>query len=305
MPIVPIILILFMIIMQPLNVHAFWGDDSPALPAVTPADEGPLTSRAVHTDIPYIEESVNPHHMLDIYLPQPIDNPEEAALPVHIFVHGGGWNIGDKKSVDAREASAYTTDGIIVVSINYRLSPTHKHPAHIEDCAAAMRWVVDNIADYGGDGTNITLSGHSSGAHLVTLLGTHPRYLAEQELTRDRFKGIIAVDTASFDLTLEPEQHILKRWKRNAFCTSLTRLQEASPIAYINEDAQFSPLFIYTTAERPLAVEQSRRFAAGLLANGHNAVLSILDRELSHSDMKHLIFTRGTEIHTAITSLSR
>jgi len=292
----------FITIAQPYIAQAFWGDAPPPAAAV---DAGPLTEKAVHLDVAYREDSGDPTQMLDIYLPQPIKNPEDAALPVHVFVHGGGWNIGDKKSVDEGAARAYTSENVIVVSINYRLSPTHRHPAHIEDCAAAIKWVVDNIASYGGDASNITLSGHSSGAHLVALLGTHPRYLAAEELTRDMFRGIIAVDTASFDLTLTPEQKILKRWQRNAFGTALPSLQEASPIAYANQKAQLSPMLIYTTAEREAASEESRRFAAQLLANGHDATLSILDRGLSHADMKHLIFTKGTEIHTAVISLSR
>lgn len=269
-----------------------------------PAQAAPAAATTEHIDISYVEED-SPLQKLDIYLPKPIEDIEDESYPVHIFVHGGGWNIGDKKSIDAREAKVYTSEDIIVVSINYRLSPTHKHPAHVQDAAEAIKWVADNIAEYGGDADNIILSGHSSGAHLVSLLATHPRYLAEQDLSRDMFRGVIAVDTASFDLTIPAEQKVVQRWTRNAFGTSLVTLQEASPLAYANEDAALSPILIYTTAERANAVEQSRRFASHLLANGHNATLSVLDRGLSHSDMKHLIFTRGTEIHGAITSLAR
>ncbi len=277
------------------------GADAPPLPNGQTAPEVATTE---HIDISYVEEE-SPLQKLDIYLPKPIEDIEDESYPVHIFVHGGGWNIGDKKSIDAREAKAYTSEDIIVVSINYRLSPTHRHPAHVQDCAEAIKWVVDNIAEYGGNPENITLSGHSSGAHLITLLGTHPRYLAEQELSRDIFKGIVAVDTAGFDLTIPAEQKVMQRWTRNAFGTSLVTLQEASPMAYVSEDVSLSPILIYTTAERSNAVEQSRRYTSSLLAHGHNATLSILDRGLSHSDMKHLIFTKGTEIHTAIVSLSR
>ena len=85
----------------------------------------------VKKDISYGSDKLQ---KLDIYLP--LDSKAKKR-PVHIFVHGGAWTIGDKRRF-GKHAKLNTNNGIIFVSINYRLSPKHIHPAQIEDCARAV-----------------------------------------------------------------------------------------------------------------------------------------------------------------------
>ena len=91
--------------------------------------------------------------------------------------------------------------GMVLVTINYRLSPAAKHPAHIQDCAAAFKWTYDNIRKYGGDPNRIFVAGHSSGAQLANLLCTDGRRLADEGLSLANIKGAIIFDTAAYDMT--------------------------------------------------------------------------------------------------------
>lgn len=104
-------------------------------------------------------------HKLDIYRPRTITAP----LPVIVFVHGGGWVMGNKfeRRDIARELAA---QGYVVAVINYRLSPEHRFPAGVIDGLRAMEWVKNNIAAYEGDATKTTLIGDSSGAHIAACM---------------------------------------------------------------------------------------------------------------------------------------
>lgn len=105
--------------------------------------------------------------VLDIYLP-----PGPAApRPVVIWIHGGGWQNGDKASAAGR-AAALMSQGFSVVGINYRYSQQAIFPAQIHDCKGAIRWLRANAQTYNLDTDRIGVWGSSAGGHLVALLGT-------------------------------------------------------------------------------------------------------------------------------------
>ncbi len=254
----------------------------------------------VRKNIPYVAWKADKRQKLDIYVPHRKNNVTK--LPVHIYVHGGAWNIGDKRNVTANYAKTYTNSGVILVAINYRLSPKHKHPAHIEDCAQAIKWIVENIHRYGGDANNMVLSGHSAGAHLVALLGTHPKYLQKHQLQRDIFKAIMPVDTATFDLTIpwgKEVPKIIRAMRVHAFGKDINTLQDASPIMYITKSAQLSPFITFVTSKRGNAVQESKTFTQALTSSNHKARLEILEGR-THKEMNTEIFTTGTLIHETI-----
>lgn len=135
---------------------------------------------------------------LDIYSPA---NASKA--PVVILVHGGGWQTGSKSSASfvTNKVAYFSARGFVTVSINYRLSPAVVHPAHVDDVAAALAWTRRNIPAHGGDPERIFLLGHSAGAHLVSLIATDETRLAAQGETLAAIKGVIVLDTASFDIS--------------------------------------------------------------------------------------------------------
>ncbi len=102
---------------------------------------------------------------LDIYLPKNAAAP----YPVVVWIHGGAWVAGSKKSVTGL---GLLRKGYALVSINYRFSWQAIHPAQIQDCKGAIRWIRAKAGEYGWDPERIGVWGSSAGGHLAALLGT-------------------------------------------------------------------------------------------------------------------------------------
>ncbi|MDF1659789.1 MAG: alpha/beta hydrolase fold domain-containing protein [Verrucomicrobiales bacterium] len=112
----------------------------------------------------------NPRQALDLFLPKGHGKDSEA-LPLLVFIHGGGWAKGDKAS-GGRRINDYVSSGDYVgASIGYRLTDEAQWPAQIHDCKAAIRWLRANAAEYGIDPDRIAVWGTSAGGHLVAMLG--------------------------------------------------------------------------------------------------------------------------------------
>lgn len=90
-------------------------------------------------------------------------------LPVHIFIHGGYWRMFSRSDY-SYIADAVTKAGAIAVIVDYALMPEVRMAAIVEQVRRAKQWVLDNIADHGGDAGRLSVSGHSAGAHLATFL---------------------------------------------------------------------------------------------------------------------------------------
>lgn len=86
--------------------------------------------------------------------------------PIHVFVHGGYWRALDKRDYSF-VADALVPQGITTVLMNYDLCPVVSLPEVVAQFRAGLRWICEHAAELGGDPSNITLSGHSAGAHLV------------------------------------------------------------------------------------------------------------------------------------------
>lgn len=166
--------------------------------AVQPAAQEsapPQLAMRVLRDIQYAPGPVAEHPLqtLDLYLPEGKPN-----APVVFFVHGGAWRGGDKFTKQARNNRGGFIDlclsqGMGVVSVNYRLSPAVQHPAHVQDVAQAFAWVHAHAAQYGLDRDGIIVAGHSAGAHLVSLLALDSKYLQAVGLSTKAVKGVIAI----------------------------------------------------------------------------------------------------------------
>ncbi|WP_406182126.1 carboxylesterase/lipase family protein [Streptomyces canus] len=97
----------------------------------------------------------------------------QSDLPVMVFVHGGGFVAGSTRSA-MYDGSAFARDGVVLVTLNYRLGiagfldlPGAPANRGLLDVVAALRWVRENIAGFGGDPDNVTLFGQSAGATVV------------------------------------------------------------------------------------------------------------------------------------------
>ena len=120
-------------------------------------------------DVPYAATD-NLRQRLDLYLPNEFKTGKPR--PVVVFIHGGGWQNGDKRGGAGSVIPLVTTGDYIGVSIGYRLSGEAIWPAQIHDCKAAIRWLKANAVKYNLDPDRIGVTGTSAGGHLVAMLGT-------------------------------------------------------------------------------------------------------------------------------------
>jgi len=137
-------------------------------------------------NIPYYSDNNNDAYKqsqckLDMYIPN-----SNKALPVIIWFHGGGLKAGTKEISEELK-----NDKFIIVSVEYRLSPKVKSPVFIEDAAASVAWVFNNIQQYGGDTSKIFLSGHSAGGYLAMMLTMDESWLLKQHISNSRIKAAI------------------------------------------------------------------------------------------------------------------
>lgn len=116
-------------------------------------------------DIAYGEHGVFNH--LDIVRPA---GPVVAGRPVLLHIHGGAWMIGEKHKEALPLIRHLAQRGWVVATINYRLSPAAKWPAHIVDAKRALAWLRAHVAEHGGDPGFIAVTGGSAGGHLTSLI---------------------------------------------------------------------------------------------------------------------------------------
>jgi len=133
-------------------------------------------------NIPYRTE-LTPALHLDIYRPTGREGP----LPVILYIHGGGFRILSKDTHWVMGLS-FARRGYLVFNIDYRLAPQNPFPAGAEDSAAALAWVKENAARYGGDLRRLSLAGESAGANLVTVLALATSYRRPERWARETFE---------------------------------------------------------------------------------------------------------------------
>lgn len=136
-------------------------------------------------DIPYVTRQSDAYTaekcVFDFSYPK--DNKGFATI---VWFHGGGLK-GGKKSLP----TALLDQGFALVAPSYRLTPKVSSVTCIEDAAAAVAWVFENIEKYGGDPDRIFVSGHSAGGYLASMVGLDKSYLAKHGIDADSIAGLI------------------------------------------------------------------------------------------------------------------
>ncbi len=223
---------------------------------------------------------------MDLYFPKKTDGK----LPVTVYVHGGGWQSGDKASgVGVMAIGELVQRGYLVASVNYRLAPAYKFPAQIEDVKCAIRFLRAHASDYHLDSQRIGVWGGSAGGHLVALLGTSDEK-ASLEGTggwpnqSSRVQAVVDMFGPS-DLTVESGGGHTRISEAVFGATSSKDevLKRASPITYVtNDDPPF--LILHGDQDRLVPLSQSEKLHQLLKAAGVSSKLVVV-KNAGHSFM--------------------
>lgn len=135
-------------------------------------------------NIPYLTDG-NPRHQLDLFSAAERDGKP---LPLLVSIHGGAWLLGSKEFCPVKFA---IPRGFIVASIGYRLTNEGTFPRQLDDCQAALKFLVEHAADYGIDSGKILISGDSAGGHLALLLGMAPLPVSPAVKQTVKIRGIV------------------------------------------------------------------------------------------------------------------
>ena len=253
----------------------------------------------ISKDVVYVEHPENKKEQsLDIYGPA----KSEEKHPVLIYIHGGGWTLGDKSNGLGIKVPWLAERNWMLVSINYRLAPAVKHPVLVEDVAAAIAWVHTYIGKYGGAPDKIVVMGHSAGAHLAALVSTDKRKLKTHDKPLSIIKGIILLDGAGYDIPALLENPLIFKAAGPTYEKWATDdpmvWKDASPVTHVAKDIGI-PEFLILHTSRQRAVEQSEKLAKLLQENGVNATV-IHCGEDSHASINQKI---GEQEHCATKAI--
>lgn len=209
-----------------------------------------------------------------------------ALVPIVVMVHGGGWRWGDKAHhAVIKQKVAYWRDqrGYVVVSVNYRLLPTPIE-AQLIDLAQALRYIQQHAATWGADAQQLILIGHSSGAHLVSLLSTQPTWLAAQHRPAP-WRMSIALDSAAYDV-VELMQRSHRRLYDQAFGQDRTDWRKLSPIHQIHQ--AIPPMLLVCARRRAdQPCQQAMQFAKH--AQQWGSVVHVQPTDLSHRQINRYL----------------
>jgi acetyl esterase/lipase len=192
-----------------------------------------------------------------------------AAAPLVVFVHGGGWKRGDKRNATgAAKVEHLLAQGYAFASIDYRLVPAASVEQQAADVAAALAWLRNNAGRLGVDSARIVLMGHSAGAHLVSLVGTDPRYLTAAGLSLRDIRGIIALDGACYDVArqIADSGRFMIDTYIQAFGTAPARQRALSPT--LQAAKPNAPAFLILHVDRADGKAQSEALGAALMQAG-------------------------------------
>ena len=253
---------------------------------VAPAFGIEASAQQVTRDIPYA--TTHERQVLDVYAPAGAKN-----LPVVFWIHGGGWQTGDKSMV-ALKPKAFTEAGLLLVSINHRLLPAVEMGDITRDVAKALGWVHKHIAAHGGDPTKVLVMGHSSGGQLAALMCIDDRYAKAEGYSLTAIKGCVPVDADTFDIpaiievaeTRARVHHLpLPAYgHRKKFGDDPAKHRDFSAVTHVAKNKNIPPFLILHIAGHPDTTAQARRLAAVLEA-AEIPVKVVAGRETTHASI--------------------
>ncbi len=219
---------------------------------------------------------------LDLAMPKLGDGP----FPAVVFLHGEGWRAGNRQQMN-HFIEGMARLGYVSITVEYRLVPTARFPAQVEDCKAAVRWLRANAKKYRVRSDRIGVVGFSAGGYLASMLGVTAK--------EDGFEGVggnpeqssrvqAAVsffgptDFSSRDWPKDLEEEVIAPFLGGSFAHKSDLYKRASPINYVTVDAP-PFLFLHGTDDKLVPIDQSRRLSEKLKQIGVPAQMVVLEGE--------------------------
>ena len=222
--------------------------------------------------------------------------PDQALgdAPLIVYIHGGGWQIGNHKRVDEKPGH-FTAQGYVFASAGYRLLPDAPVEQQAADLGEALRALRSAAEDYGFDPGKIVLMGHSAGAHLAALLATDPHYAGD---AFGAIRGVVLLDGAGYDVALAIATPTMEMplLYRDVFGDDPARHKALSPVTHAGGKDAPDWLALYV-AERANSRAQTERLVAALAKGGARAEA----RAISGTDHGRMNREIGTEAGAAQT----
>ena len=220
---------------------------------------------------------------------------------VMFWIHGGGWEVGDKSDV-AEKPQFFVDRGFVFVSVNYRLLPKVEMIDIFRDVAKSFRWVHDHIAEYGGEPKRVLVGGHSAGAQLAALLCTDERYLKAEGIAFTDLIGCVPVDGDTYDLPaiIETEETRVRvhgqpqpRFgHREKFGNTAEKFREYSAVTHVAKGKGIPPFLILHVADHPDTTAQAFRLGTVLKAAGVKTTV-FGAKETNHRKLNDNLGTTG------------
>ncbi len=256
----------------------------PPISSIPAQSSLPVTSTFDKAKLGSIEKDINYCTMdgnalkLDVYYPAQYSSDP---WPAVMYVHGGGWQKGDKsEGAGFRSMAGLRSAGFIVFAINYRLAPQFPFPAQIEDVKCAVRFLRAHAEQYNLDSEKIGVWGGSAGGHLVALLGTSNGVSGwEVGEYLDQSSGVQAVvdmfGPADLSVEFDSSNFQTARDVFGATSPEDAKLADASPVTYINAgDPPF--LILHGNQDAVVPLEQSQILLQKLQAAGVQSQLVVV-----------------------------
>lgn len=215
-------------------------------------------------------------------------NGADRRAPIIVYIHGGGWSIGDKGYGGSEKATYFTGRGFAYATLNYRLVPAVTVEQQGADVASALAYLRANATTLGVDPDRIVLMGHSAGAHLAALVATDPAYLNTARVPMAAVRGVILLDGAAYDVTRQVAdgRNRLPEMYQAAFGTDPKRQAALSPTMQAG-GPNAADWLILPVAARADSTKQSQALAAALRKGGSQATVTPVP------DSSHMLINRN------------
>lgn len=239
----------------------------------------------VEKNISYTDQQNDINRQLNVY-----HNNRYSGKDVVVFIHGGSWSSG-KKETYWWLGRNMARKGAVAVVINYRLAPQVKYDQMAMDCASAVKWVYNNIRNYGGNPERIFLMGHSAGGHLAELINADPRYFKAVGFN-GTVKGVILNDAFGLDM----HEYMTSAEKDNSYHDFLRTFTsdpevwtKGSPLHYIGNVTN-PHLIFYGGNTYPAIQLQSERIYKLLKEKEDKAELQVIGKKKHVGMISQMIF---------------